>query len=64
MNLETIQKKVLTASRIYHRESALRQESIQIAELPFRLWRTLSEDGNPMNNYLVKTGDNHEFIRF
>jgi hypothetical protein len=64
MNLGTIQKKILTASFEYHRNRDARLESVQIGELSFRLWRTQSENGRSMNNYLVKTGDNCDDVSY
>ena len=59
MKLSEIKKQVVGASYLYHRDSNARLMSVQIGDLPFRLVRTLSEDGNSMKNYLVKTSDNY-----
>jgi len=62
MNLSKVKKQLIGASFKYHLDSQARLMSVQIGDLPFRLVRTLSEDGMSMRNYVIKTKDNyHDF---
>ena len=60
MNLSQIKQKLIGASFKYHLDSQARLMSVQIGDLPFRLVRTLSEDGMSMRNYVIKTTDNYD----
>ena len=60
MNISEVKKQLIGASFKYHLDSQARLMSVQIGDLPFRLVRTLSEDGMSMKNYVIKTKDNYD----
>tara|TARA_B110000459_G_scaffold176367_1_gene200360 strand:+ start:161 stop:361 length:201 start_codon:yes stop_codon:yes gene_type:complete len=45
MNISEVKKQLIGASFKYHLDRDARLESVQIGDLPFRLVRTLSENG-------------------
>ena len=64
MRLSQIKQQLIGASFKYHLDSQARLMSVQIGDLPFRLVRTLSEDGMSMKNYVIKTKDNYDDFRY
>ena len=64
MRLSQIKQQLVGASFKYHLDRDARFESVQIGNLPFRLVRTLSEDGMSMKNYVIKTKDNYDDFRY
>ena len=60
MNISEVKKQLIGASFKYHLDRDARLESVQIGDFPFRLVRTLSEDGMSMRNYVIKTSDNYD----